>query len=175
MPGGGRREPPRGPGGDQAVVTPPSRAPEAVVGALAAFPEEVARALKDRPREALLRPTRDGGWGVVEILPHLRDWEEIFLARVEAILTEDRPHLPSFDDELWAIERDYRSQDPHATLAHFRELRGRLVDLVVGLPPEDWERLADHAVYGEITLHWMLDHVCDHDAEHLEQIRDALG
>ena len=156
------------------MVSPPKRTPEAILAELAGFPDELARAVRDRPREALLRPTRDGGWGVVEILPHLRDWEEIFLERVATVLAEERPFLQAYDDELWAIERDYRGQDPLATFAHFRELRERLVGLLDGQPPETWERSAEHAFYGEVTLHWMLDHTCDHDQEHLEQVRDAL-
>ena len=151
------------------------RSPDEIVSALAAMPGGLERMLDGRPEEALMRPARDGGWGVVEVLPHLRDWEEIFGQRVQAILTTDHPSLESFDDELWAIERDYRGQDPMATLAHFRELREDLVDKVRDLPPEAWERTAEHEVHGPITLGWLVDRITSHDTEHCEQIRDALA
>lgn len=160
--------------GGETVATP-KRTPEEIVAALDAFPEELARVIADRSAEALLRPARDGGWGVVEILPHLRDWEEIFLDRVRAVVHEDRPRLASYDDQLWAIERDYRGQDPRKTLGQVRHLRGELVACLRDLPAASWERVGEHEVWGPITLHWMTDQVCDHDREHLDQIRDALA
>ncbi len=122
-----------------------------------------------------MRPASDGGWGVVEILPHLRDWEEIYLDRAHAIVEQDNPGLPGYDDELWAIERDYRGQDPRATFEHFRQMRADLVGFLRSLAPETWSRRGEHGYYGEITLQWMADHICDHDQEHLRQVRDALA
>ncbi|HEV2107834.1 MAG TPA: DinB family protein [Thermomicrobiales bacterium] len=153
----------------------PERSPDEVLAALAAFPNEIARMIADQSDEALMQPARDGGWGVVEILPHLRDWEEIFLQRAQAILKHEQPELPAHDDELWAIERDYRGQDPRATLDHFRELRGQVVELLGEAPPEAWERTGQHAVHDEITLLWLANSMSNHDREHLEQIRDALA
>jgi hypothetical protein len=152
-----------------------TREREAIVAELGAFPEELGRALDGQPPEALVRPASDGGWGVIENLCHLRDWEEIFLERARAIVAHDRPHLPAYDDELWAIERDYRGQDPGETFEHFRELRERLVAFLAELPEAAWARTGDHAVLGEVSLRWLTNHMCDHDEEHLTQIREALA
>jgi hypothetical protein len=154
---------------------PTKRSPDEVIAALASFPDELARMMADQSEEALMRPARDGGWGVVEVLPHLRDWEEIYLHRIHMILEHERPDLPAHDDDLWAIERDYRGQDPHFTINHFRELRAQTVDRLGQAPPEAWERTGQHAAHGEITLLWLANNMCDHDREHLEQIRDALA
>lgn len=156
-------------------VGPPRRTRDAVLAAIGGTPDDLARLIKDRDDDDLLQPARDGGWGVVEVLAHLRDWEEVFLERVQRTATEDRPFLPSQDDELWPIERDYRGQDPARTLEQFRKLRGQLVAFLRTLPAEAWDRVADHGVVGEVTLLWMADHVCDHDREHLDQVRDALA
>lgn len=150
-------------------------APDEIVAALAAMPGKLQRLLDGQSAEALVRPARDGGWGVVEILPHLRDWDEIFLQRVRAILIGDRPFLESYDDELWVIERDYRGQDTAATLDQFRQVREELVGLLQGLPAEAWHRTAEHEVHGPITLLWLAGQIAGHDAEHREQIRDALA
>ncbi|MDQ3514913.1 MAG: DinB family protein [Chloroflexota bacterium] len=150
-------------------------APDEIVAALAAMPGQIDRSLNGQPDEALVRPARDGGWGVVEIMPHLRDWEEIFLQRVRAILTEDRPFLESYDDELWVIERDYRGQDTASTLDQFRQVREELVEMLRDLPAEAWHRTAEHEVHGPITLLWLAGQIASHDAEHREQVRDALA
>ena len=56
----------------------PSR--DAIVEALIAFPEEFGRvAVEGRNRDDLFQPGSDGGWGIIEILCHLADWEEIYL------------------------------------------------------------------------------------------------
>ena len=157
-------------------VTNPVRSPAAIISALTTFPDELARAIfSDHGRASLMQPASDGGWGVVEIIPHLRDWEEIYLDRARKIIAETRPHLPGFDDTLWAIERDYRGQDPKATFEAFRALRLKTVELLTSLPPEAWLRTGEHGYYGEITLAWMADHMCGHDQEHLQQARDAIA
>ena len=155
-------------------MTDGERSRETILRALAAFPDEVARALEGRSPEMLTRPGRDGNWGVVEIVPHLRDWEELYLDRARAIVEHDRPFLPAYDDDLWPIERDYRGQDPRQVLEHFRELRTRLVDYLRSLPEDAWERIGEHEMYGAITLRWMTDHICDHDQQHFAQMQDAL-
>lgn len=157
-------------------VTNALRTRENILAALAAFPDELARVvLSEHDTDDLVRPASDGGWGVVEIIPHLRDWEEIYLERARRLVEEDHPHLPGYDDELWSIERDYRGQDPRATLNDFRRLREEHLGVVRSLPAEAWDRPGTHGYYGEITLQWMEDHVCDHDQEHLQQARDALA
>jgi hypothetical protein len=151
------------------------RSRDEILHALARYPAEFKRVIIDpNDRAALLRPAFDGGWGIVEILPHLKDWEEIYFERASRILSEVEPHLTSFDDTLWSIERDYRGQDPYVTHTEFTELRQQLVELLSNASPEEWQRTAIHGYYGQITLHWMADHICDHDAEHLQQARDAL-
>ena len=148
---------------------------DSLVDDLAALPDELAQTVAGRPPEALVRPASDGGWGVVENLCHLRDWEAIFLERARAIVEQENPDLPAYDDELWAIERDYRGQDPERVLQQLRGLRGQLVELLRGLPPEAWPRRGRHAIHGDITLRWLVEHVRDHGEGHLVQIREALA
>lgn len=142
--------------------------------ALATVLVDFERLLDGASREALLQPAQDGGWGVVEILPHLRDWDVINRYRVERILSEDRPVLEEPDDSLWEIEHGYSTQDPHKVFAEFRTLREELIEVLGAIDEAAWQRLA---VIGEreLTLHQLLDEVCERDADHLEQAREALA
>jgi len=154
----------------------PRRSREQILEELAGFPDDLRRLLfSSHGEDDLYRPGSDGGWGIVEILPHLRDWEEIFFERARRIVEEDNPELPGYDDALWPIERDYRGQDPREVFDDFADLRGEHVEFLLTLSPEDWERTGVHSLYGEITLRWMENHVCDHDSVHLEQARDVLA
>ncbi|MFM9106577.1 MAG: DinB family protein [Chloroflexota bacterium] len=142
---------------------------------LAAFPEDLGRLLAEHPREALVRPASGGGWGVVEVLCHLLDWEEIFLARIKTVLAHDLPALPAYDGALWDIERDYRSQDPELVLARFRQARASLAATLAGIEVDAWQRAGDHAVHGRVTIEWLARHLRHHSQEHLDQIREALA
>ena len=157
-------------------MEPPRRSREQILEDLAGFPDDLRRLLFSAHNDDdLYRPGSDGGWGIVEILPHLRDWEEIYLERARRMVEEDEPDLPGYDDSLWPIERDYRGQDPREVFDEFAELRHEHVDFLLTLTPEEWDRTGNHSLYGKITLRWMEDHVCDHDSEHLDQAREVLA
>jgi uncharacterized damage-inducible protein DinB len=147
------------------------------VEVLEGFPEDLKRIVftDGVSPEDFLRPGSDGGWGVSEILPHLRDWEEIFLERTQRIINEDHPHIPGVDDSLWPIERDYRGQDPERVFASFQALREEHLALIRSLSAAAWNRTGEHSLFGTVSLHWMLNHVCDHDEEHLQQAREVLS
>ncbi|HYI25438.1 MAG TPA: DinB family protein [Thermomicrobiales bacterium] len=157
------------------TVPPGGRLPENVVATLASMPGELNRLVQGKSDEQLWQPAQDGGWGMVEILPHLRDWEVIIADRVDRILTQEMPTLDEYDDSLWAIEHDYRDQDPRAALAEFSERRNALVNRLREIDDADWGRVAILAKPGRVTLHWLLDRLCDHDAKHLLQARDVLA
>lgn len=144
------------------------------VEALAGFPAELQRLLDGYSDDALRKPASDGGWSVLENLCHLSDWEAVFLDRAQAIRDRDRPDLPAYDDALWEIERNYREQDPAATLARFAARRGEMVELLAGLDAAGWEREGVHALLGPISMRWIAGYLVDHDRGHLEQIGDAL-
>lgn len=155
-----------------AAVSPADVA--ALVDDLASFPLEIERAFVDHSLEALTRPASDGGWGVVENVCHLRDWESVYLERATAMLERDNPRLPAYDDELWPIERDYRGDNPRRALATFRERRAELSSLLASLSSADWRRSGRHQSRGETTILKMVESIHHHDDRHLAQIRDAL-
>lgn len=142
---------------------------------LASFPDVLRQRLAGLSNEVLRRPARDGGWSVLENLCHERDWEEVFLARLRSVLTEDRPELPAFDDSLWEIERNYCAQDPSRVIDQFADLRREFVALLQAAPPEAWERVGIHGNHGPVDVRWLARHQRDHDKEHEDQIRDTLG
>lgn len=170
-------------GGEGAGATPPDagngdpgeRSIEGILTALANVPVDIARLVDDRSLEELRRPSQDGGWGVVEILSHLQDWEQITHDRVWRMLDEERPALEEYDDSLWAIEHEYSSKDPFEVARRFTALREQMVERLRGLDEAAWRRMADLSGQGEVTLRWLLTSLVDHDAKHIEQAREVLG
>ncbi|GAB4574953.1 MAG: hypothetical protein Kow0077_24040 [Anaerolineae bacterium] len=120
---------------------------------------------------------RDGedGWNVVEIVCHLRDFEEIFFTRARQIVAEDRPVLPPFDHELMAIERNYAGEDLNTALEAFTARRAEFVEWLKARDEADWQRVGVHPEAGEYTLLEQALQVPMHDVDHLEQIARVLG
>jgi hypothetical protein len=146
-----------------------------ILSALESVLVDFERLMADRSREDLQKPAQDGGWGVVEILAHLLDWEEITHDRVWRILDEDRPELEEYDDSLWAIEHEYGSKDPHQVFRRITELRNQLVERLRELDDAGWQRTGILAERGEFTLQALMTTLVRHDAKHLAQARDVIG
>ncbi|MBA2469516.1 MAG: DinB family protein [Chloroflexia bacterium] len=157
------------------TVDEEGRTTDAVIATLASVPVDLGRLIEGKSAEDLARPAQDGGWGLVEILPHFRDWEEIIGNRVAAILVEDEPAFEEYDDSLWAIEHGYRDQDTRAAFEEFAERRGALVERLGALGADEWNRVGILPKRGRVTLHWLLNSVCNHDASHVVQARDVLA
>ncbi len=148
---------------------------ETVLANLRSIPVELGRLIEGRSLDDLMRPAQDGGWGVVEIIPHFLDWEMIYAERLDLILSENPATMQEYDDSLWAIEHGYRDLDPRETYAEFARLRGRLVERLEALPRGDWHRIVVLPKRGRVTLHWLMSSLYDHDTKHLVQARDVLA
>lgn len=161
--------------GEPVETSHDGRSPEVIVDALESTVVSLERLISDRSADELQQAARDGGWGAVELLAHMRDWEEISKERVRRMLEEDRPVLEEYDDSLWAIEHEYGTQDGHEVVRQFAGLRRSLVERLRNLDDDEWQRTAVLPSDGEITLMRLMSNLTRQDARHLDQIREALG
>ena len=145
-----------------------------LIDALAALPGELERLLQGRSRDALRRPASDGGWGIIEHLCHLRDWNAIYLSRVGTLATENHPTLETYDDELWVIEHHYRDQDPIIVRDELRGDRLMLVEALRLLPRDAWARTGRLGTK-DVTIRSLAERLRDHDREHVREITEALA
>jgi hypothetical protein len=142
---------------------------------LARTPDEVAALTAGLGAEVLARRPRPEAWAPVEVVCHLRDTEETFGERVEAILAMPEPVLPPVGpSHRWAEERQYRRHDAAVALAHFRRRRGNSLATLVALSPQDWQRGGTHSVRGRLTIDLLVAQMAWHDDNHLDQLRRAL-
>ncbi len=118
------------------------------------------------------------GWSILEIMCHLRDFQEIDMERVQRILREDRPLLIVYDEtarESMVMERDYAHQNFKAVFEDYVGTRLRFVELVSSLDETQWQRVGQHPMYGEIDVTIPVFHAVMHDTDHTEQIARVLG
>ena len=114
---------------------------------------------------------KPGEWSLGEVLCHLRDVDaEVNLPRLKKFLQEDNPFLPGEDTDRWAEERDYLHQNGEHALQHFSAARQRLLRILDGISPPDWERTARHAIFGPTHLRELVAIIAGHDQLHIRQM-----
>ena len=119
------------------------------IATLAAFPAKL-RARIDLATEAQLNtPYRPEGWTVRQVVHHCADSHMNCIIRVKLALTEDKPTIKPYAEELWAELPDYQMPVEHS-LCMLESVHARLDHLLSRLQPADWAREYMHPQYGAI-------------------------
>jgi DinB superfamily len=110
-------------------------------------------------------------WSILEHICHLRDIEqEGYTARVEKILSHDRPFLADLDGDKLAAERDYNHQPFDRAWQSFIAARENNLRTFRDLSDEQMSRSAMFENVGVITLAQLIRMMGEHDREHLQQL-----
>ncbi len=109
-----------------------------------------------------------------EVVAHLADWESVWLERVQKLLNETHPELPSYDESQWAIDHNYAQSDLAEQLAKFAAGRKALLAVLNDAPTPAWNRTAAHYKMGSVTLTELAAFILGHDGYHLQQITQFL-
>jgi hypothetical protein len=127
----------------------------------------LAVALNGVPAEELAAKTVFGKWSAHEQLAHLARYHQIFLQRIECILTEQAPEFPRYraeEDPEWATWQGISSQQ---ILVRLSSLRIKLMARLRSLSEEDFERTGLHPKFGKMSLSLWLEFFLVHEAHHL--------
>ncbi len=112
------------------------------------------------------RPIPDK-WSGRENLAHLARYQDMFLGRIQRILTEERPLLPRYraeDDPDWPT---WARMPVAEVLASLRALRLQFIERIEKLSDEEFLRTAVHPRFGEMNLIQWLEFFLLHEAHHL--------
>ena len=136
--------------------------------------DELAGAIAGRSDTVLSRRPDEKNWAAKEVVCHLRDTEESFMGRFEAIQAMDEPKFLGVAPDRWAEERQYLRNDADAALAAFRRRRAETLVYLRTLAPEQLKRGGIHATRGRMTIDDFVGMMAWHDDNHLDQLRRAL-
>ncbi len=114
-----------------------------------------------------------GEWSAVEVVGHMIDKMQIWTSRVERLLVEERPALPTYDQDALVHEHDYLYADPEGLFAQLRQACERFATLVERIPFSALQREGVHEELGPITLRRCIELPLESAPEHLEQLRAA--
>jgi FMN phosphatase YigB (HAD superfamily) len=157
-------------------LLPDYTTPSAITSIMNGIPAALNTLTQNLSVEKWNSRVEENSWSLTEIACHLRDVErEINLPRIKSITIQDAPFIPGIDSDAWAIERDYQSQDGHAAIHDFVETRKQTLSIMNNLSPEDWNRPAQHAIFGPTDLREITSFVAGHDRLHIRQVHALLS
>jgi hypothetical protein len=124
----------------------------------------------------LRRRPREGKWSSHEHACHLALMEPRWAERVERIVREDRPAIPSYEPDADEAPDRLLGMDLAAALDAWEAGRRALVERLTDLPGEAWAREAVHSSHARYSLRLMARHAALHDMLHAYRIEEsALG
>ena len=123
------------------------------------------------------RELRDGadGWSIIEIVCHLRDFDDIFYRRAVMMLENDHPQLPAYDHEAMAIDGGYQEENLQEAYAALKASRQRFTQFFESLTAQQWRRTGIHPERLSFNMTDAAMQVGLHDLDHLEQITRVLA
>jgi hypothetical protein len=136
---------------------------------------DVVRAILEDAGDLLRHRPGDGEWSVLELLGHLFDAELVVSARCRWILSEDRPPLAGYDQDLWVERLRHNDDEPNELLSAFGALRRADVQLWERTSPEERERVGMHSERGPESLDLVFRMLAGHDLLHIEQMNQTLA
>lgn len=156
-------------GGREMATTPDEQL--ARMGRTAA---DFAAAIKGASDAQLSRRPDDTSWSAKEVVCHMRDTEESFMQRFQAVMAMDEPRFLPVEPDRWAADRQYLRHDTAEALDAFRVRREESLRFLRELRPEQWERGGTHATRGRMTIRDFVGLMAWHDDNHIDQLRRAL-
>jgi hypothetical protein len=149
-------------------------AAEEVIAALERSPSIVGPLVRQADPAIVKRRPRPGQWSIHEHACHLAEVHSLFSQRLDLMLLEDDPVIPSYDPGRDDPADALLDVDLAGALRRFEQDRGRLVQRLRRLRPADWIRTARHEEFNAYSVFIMFRHLALHDLSHAYQIEELL-
>ena len=144
-----------------------------LVEPLRSMPGNVADAVRGISHAAAQHRTADDAWSVKEIVGHLRDAAEVYHKRIYMMSTQTDPVLEPYDPDAYARDHGYMERDLDDMVREMRLFRSNTVSLLTSLVNWNWARTGRHLEDGRLSIRQIVEHMIEHEAEHLADIRLA--
>jgi hypothetical protein len=138
-----------------------------------ATPAELQAILSDAGPNLRRKPAPKE-WSVAELLGHMVDAEMVMSARFRWTISQDKPPLVGYDQDLWVARLHHNDEQPDELVALFSALRAANLQLWRRSSAADRQRVAMHAERGPESYDLMFRMLAGHDRFHLNQMRETL-
>jgi hypothetical protein len=114
-------------------------------------------------------------WSALQCMGHISDAELVMSGRYRFVLSQEKPPLIGYDQDLWVGRLHGPDDDPSRLLDMFEALRSENVALYNAASPADRERIGMHAERGPESFDLAFRMIAGHDRFHIAQARRALA
>ena len=150
------------------------RSVEQLIATLERAPVIVIPLVRQANPAILKRRPPSGEWSIHENACHLGEVHPLFFQRLDLMLSEEDPLVSSYDPGRDDPEDALLQVNLSDALSRFEQDRGRLVDRLRQLRPEEWTRTARHEEYNSYSVFTMFRHLALHDFFHAYRIEELL-
>ncbi len=113
-------------------------------------------------------------WSVLECVGHIVDAELVMATRIRWIVSQDRPEIIGYDQDLWVDGLDHNEDDPAVQLELFDGLRRSNLDLWTRIPASAHDRVGIHRERGPESFLMTTQLAAGHVRIHAAQARRTL-
>ncbi|WP_310380331.1 YfiT family bacillithiol transferase [Flavobacterium sp.] len=114
------------------------------IAEIASFPEKLNKEVISLTEEQLDTEYRQDGWTIRQVIHHCADSHMNCFIRIKWALTEDKPTIKFYHEDLWSELEDNLTMPIQPTLSLLEGLHFRLAYLMKSLSEADLEKLFIH-------------------------------
>jgi hypothetical protein len=152
-------------------MEPQDRSRRGLVARLRQLGDDVRRLTAGFDDETLRRQTVAGKWSLIELACHLGAVQQLFEARVDAMLARDTPAFESYAPENDAAFAALIASGPgHEHVQRFLADRDRFAGRLDSLTPAEWLRRGQHPTFGTFDIEFLAEYMAHHEAHHVYQM-----
>ncbi|NNL30744.1 MAG: putative metal-dependent hydrolase [Gemmatimonadetes bacterium] len=148
------------------------------IDTIAEHPARMRAAVAGLSDAQLDTPYRDGGWTVRQVVHHVVDSHLNAYVRFKLAVTEERPTIGTYEEQLWAELPDVKSAPVAGSLALLEHLHARWVAFLRALDADAFRRAFVHPEMGDLNVDILLEiyawHGPHHEA-HITRLREGEG
>lgn len=148
---------------------------------LAATRAELLEVTRDLDRETWTQPVYAHGketeWSAMDLLRHLA-WAEGGMLRLMRQIQAGEEGVPAdFDLDRYNASgvKKLKDEMPAELMERLENNRHQLLDVVDTLEADDWEKKGRHGSLHILTIREILEVIADHEAEHLQDLRQVIA
>jgi hypothetical protein len=134
------------------------------------LPAALTHAVNGLSDKQLDTPTGEGKWTIRQLAHHIADANLNAYTRMRLIVTEEKPMLKPYDQDMWANLADSKNGKLEPSLLLIKGLHERWILFLSSLPETSWTREGIHLENGKVTLFDILKIYSKHGDTHLQQI-----
>jgi hypothetical protein len=127
---------------------------------------------KSFPGSDLSKSPADGGWSGAFVVHHIADSEAFFSTRFLFALTENRPNIATFDEEVSVKQLGYANRNTSKSISAIEGSSNLISDVLASVAEGEWNRISIHPETGEMTITMIMEKVLSHYQAHIGQLRE---